>query len=388
MSMKVEQYRWKKGNGWDNGKEPSRNDKSALVIFFTSKEILETENQLIASLNQYSPKAEIVGCSSAGEILNTEVSDDTLAVTSIEFEKGSSVKVVSSQIKEASQSRAIGTEIIQALPTEKLKHVFVLSDGLKVDGMGLVSGFKEGFKNVEPVGITGGLAADSDKFQRTAVYSNKLLEAGGITAVGFYGDEIHSNYSAITGWKSYGPVRNITKSDGTRLFELDGKPALQLYKEFLGPFAKDLPAIGLLYPLRIWGKGIKEEANLARTVLGADEATQSILCAGGVPEGCSAQFMMTNTNELVRAAADSAENLLPLLRGIQPDLCLLMTCVSRKVIMKQRVEEEVEAVANKIGDKTAYTGFYTYGEISPFNFKQECELQNETMAITALWENK
>lgn len=385
--MKVEQYSWEKNQGWSKGSEPGVNDKCGLVIFFTSRQILENENQVISSLHRFFPKAEIIGCSTAGEILNTFVTDDNLVLTAIEFEKGSSVKAVSHQIQETSKSKALGKEVIESIPRENLKHVFVLSDGLKVDGAGLVEGFREGFKNSNEVGITGGLAADADKFQQTRVYCNKLLDIGGIAAVGFYGDKLNSAYSALTGWKSYGPVRNVTKSDGTRLFELDGKPALQLYKEFLGPFAKELPGVGLLYPLRIWGQGIKEEANLARTILGVDEGTQSILCAGGIPQGCQVQFMMTNTNELVRAASESAENILPELQGIKPDLCLLMTCVSRKVIMKQRVEEEVEAVAKMIGPKTAYTGFYTYGEISPYKFQQSCELQNETMAVTALWES-
>jgi hypothetical protein len=385
--MKIEQFRWKPVLGWDKGVEPSlSNEKVALVMFFTSRQILEEKNPIISKLSQYYPKAEIIGCSSAGEILDREVTDDSLVITAIQFDKAS-VKVLSSQIKDASQSETLGKEILQQLPREKLKHAFVLSDGLNIDGAALVKGFKQALQD-SPIGVTGGLAADADKFERTSVYCNQLLDKGSLVAVGFYGDSINAAYSAVTGWKAYGPIRTVTKSVGTRIYELDGKPALQLYKEFLGPFAKELPAIGLLYPLRIWGKGIKEEANLARTILGIDEETQSIACAGGIPEGCSMQFMMTNTNALVGAASEAAGNITVALEKQIPELCLLMTCVSRKAIMKQRVEEELEAVANAIGDKTAYTGFYTYGEISPYRYHEECYLQNETMAITALWENK
>jgi len=384
--MEIEQFRWRQSNSaWDKGIEPGAlGDKAALVIFFTSRQILENRTHLIDNLKKCYPKAEIVGCSTAGEILGTEVTDDTLIVTAIQF-KSTKVKLLTSRVQNAEHSEMLGKELMQKLPQEELKHVFVLSDGLKVDGAKLVKGFKQTLKN-NSIGITGGLAADGEKFEKTRVYCNQLLEEGGIVVVGFYGESFNSSYSAITGWRSYGPIRTVTKSDGTRLFELDNKPALELYKNFLGDFAKDLPAIGLVYPLRIWGEGIKKEANLARTILGVDEKTQSILCAGGIPKGCNVQFMMTNTNELVNAASESANNLRVPLKNIHPELCLLMTCVSRKAIMKQRVEEELEAVSEIIGEKTAYTGFYTYGEISPYKDGEECELQNETMAVTTIWE--
>jgi hypothetical protein len=71
-------------------------------------------------------------------------------------------------------------------------------------------------------------------------------------------------------------------------------------------------------------------------------------------------------------------------RGV--DLALLISCVGRKLVLRQRVEEEVEAVRDVVGRDAVMTGFYSYGEIAPFSASARCELHNQTMTITTLSE--
>jgi hypothetical protein len=69
-----------------------------------------------------------------------------------------------------------------------------------------------------------------------------------------------------------------------------------------------------------------------------------------------------------------------------PELAILISCVGRKLVLDQRVEEEIEAVREVYGANTILTGFYSYGEISPFTPDAKCELHNQTMTITTLSE--
>src|SRR5438876_246695 len=70
-------------------------------------------------------------------------------------------------------------------------------------------------------------------------------------AIGFYGDNVRVTHGSKGGWDIFGPERRVTKSSGNVLYELDGKPALKLYKDYLGERAKGLPATALLFPLAV-----------------------------------------------------------------------------------------------------------------------------------------
>jgi hypothetical protein len=69
-----------------------------------------------------------------------------------------------------------------------------------------------------------------------------------------------------------------------------------------------------------------------------------------------------------------------------PCLGLLVSCIGRKLLMGQRIAEEVEIVADVLGAGASLMGFYSYGEISPHGFTGKCELHNQTMTITTISE--
>jgi hypothetical protein len=60
--------------------------------------------------------------------------------------------------------------------------------------------------------------------------------------------------------------------------------------------------------------------------------------------------------------------------------------VGRRLVLRQRIEEEVEAVREVLGGAPVMTGFYSYGEISPLNPSARCALHNQTMTVTTLTE--
>lgn len=322
------------------------------------------------------PKAQIALCSSAGEIFSTEVLDDSISLVAIQF---SSTRIMTSEvnIENYDSSFKAGVHLIDSLPKEDLKLVFVLSDGGKVNGSELVKGMNS--VKSEEVLITGGLAGDGTRFEKTFVGLNSIPQIGKIVAIGFYGNKLELSHGSIGGWESFGLKRTITKSKENVLYKIDNENALDLYKSYLGKYADELPGSALLFPLSI---KINEEESIVRTILSIDEKNQSMTFAGDLPEGSQVRFMKANFDRLIDAASDAATNCLEM--NNNPKLALLISCVGRKIILGNRIDEEVEAVSEVFGSNTTLTGFYSYGEISPLKPMENCELHNQTMTITCI----
>jgi hypothetical protein len=324
------------------------------------------------------PNAVLAMASSAGEIFGKEVFDNTISLIAMQFED---TKIATSEvnIEEYISSFDAGKALIAKLPTANLKLIFVLSDGGKVNGSELVKGINEATES--KILVTGGLAGDGSKFEKTYVGLNQVPTSGKILAIGFYGDKLQVSHGSIGGWESFGLERTVTKSDKNVLYEIDDKSALDLYKTYLGKYAQDLPGSALLFPLSI--KLNEEEDVVVRTILSIDEQKQSMTFAGDLPLGSKVRFMKANFDKLIDAASDAASNCLEM-NSNAPKLALLISCVGRKVILNNRIDEEVEAVSDIFKNTTLLTGFYSYGEISPLRPLSGCELHNQTMTITCL----
>lgn len=373
--MKIRQYQLK--GDWEI-KEGS--DAAGLVLVFGDRALIESTD-IARKFKVAFPKANVVFCSTAGEILGNEVSDNTLAVTVIEFGK-TSIKASLSNISDFKDSYAAGKHLVENLEHKNLRHVIVLADGQMVNGSELVRGMNEILP--DKVTISGGLAGDGARFQKTLVGLDSNIVAGNIVAVGLYGDYLIIGHGSNGGWDSFGPYRKVTKSKSNVLYELEGKSALALYKQYLGDLASGLPGTALLFPLSI--KIDDNSEPVVRTVLSVNEADQSMTFAGDIPEGSMARLMKANFDRLIDAASGAANDTFTSFKGMQPELALLISCVGRKLVLDQRVDEEVESVRSILGDKTFMTGFYSYGEISPLTRSNKCELHNQTMTITAFSE--
>lgn len=358
-----------------------------LVLFFGSSDLLSNPAYFHAVRSAF-PDAIIAGCSTAGEIHDTTVSDDTVVVTIVDFER-TSLHFSKVNILEASQSFSAGQALIESLPAKDLTHVLIFSDGLRVNGTELTRGLKAQLPS--HVEVTGGLSADGANFKNTLVCANDLPAEGQIVAVGLYGQHIKVSYGSLGGWDSFGPDRQITRSVGNVLYDLDGQPALELYKKYLGEHATGLPATALLFPLSLrnaWQHGTESNGNggVVRTILGVNEADQSMTFAGDMPEGAYARLMKANFERLIDGASDAAKICVAPMPNSTAELALLISCVGRKLVLKQRIEEEVEAVREVLGPQAMLTGFYSYGELSPHMSGSPCELHNQTMTITTFRE--
>ena len=351
-----------------------------LLLVFGGRFVLR-EAEPRDTLRRRYPSAHLLGCSTAGEICDTRVSDDSLVATAIHFEH-SEIEGAQTRVENVEDSFASGQRLARALPPEGLVHVFVLAEGTTINGSALVSGLARHLP--ADVTVTGGLAGDGDRFEETLAFWDQAPERNVVAALGLYGPRLRVGFGSLGGWDPFGPERLITRSKDNVLFELDGRSALDLYKAYLGDHAKDLPAAALLFPLSV--RALETDVPVVRTVLGVDEANQSMTFAGDVPVGAYARFMKANFDRLIDGATGAARSSYQPVGQGSPDLAVLISCVGRKLVLKQRIEEEVEAVRDVLGPRTVLAGFYSYGELSPFSPSARCELHNQTMTITTLSE--
>lgn len=338
---------------------------------------------LLPALQAAFPKAMLFGCSTAGEITAAGVDDGTCTVTALHF---ASVQLVtgSTALAGMEDSFGAGQRLGQQLRAPGLKAILLCGPGVHINGSALV----EGLVSVvgEKIPITGGLAGDGGAFQRTYTLGRHGVTDDAVVAVGLCGDGVQYTHGSFGGWEPFGPARKVTRCTGNVLYELDGEPALAVYKRYLGIYAKDLPASGLLFPFAMLGKD-QGEVGLIRTILGVDEVSGSLTLAGAIdPEGYL-RLMHASTDKLVGGAEAAAEAAADMLADPGEGLAVLVSCVGRKLVMGGRVDEEVEAVGDVFGKKVVLTGFYSYGEISPFTPGASCKLHNQTMTITYLGEH-
>ena len=377
--MKTVQAIKEKGKDWNFTSE-KLHLKNPLVLVFGDRFSLESST-IYKEIDAFFPDGHIVFGSTSGEILGENVFDESITITAIEFEKSQFV-IHSENIQEFdNNSEKLGVALASKFNKEGLKHLFIVSDGSLVNGSALIHGLEK--NSNDKVSITGGLCGDDTRFEKTLASYNANPKHGEIVAIGLYGNDLEITCANYGGWSPFGPIRNITKSKENVLYELDDKPALDLYKKYLGNKANELPQAALLYPLSLRVKDSNE--TVVRTILNIDEKENTMILAGDVPEGSTVQLMMSTVDDIAEGASKAAMYAMRN-RTKKPELALLVSCIGRKLVMNQRTEEEIEEVIETIGSQAVTTGFYSYGELSPFTNQIGCKLHNQTMTLTLISE--
>ncbi len=382
--IKVEQRKWVEGSGWSGSTGNKLESVPQLVIVFGGSSLVSVPKTLDDVKALY-PESHILMCSTAGEILNTSISDNSLVLTAVHFEK-TSLQFGQTSISKAEESYEAGVKLAKQIAGEGLVHAMVFSDGLLVNGSALAKGLHKSLP--QNVSVTGGLVGDGSNFKHTYIGLDEYGHEGKIVLIGFYGQFLSVGYGSMGGWDPFGLERLITKSKDNVVFELDGKPALSLYKEYLGEQASGLPGTGLLFPLNVrQSNDIEKKKEVVRTLLAVNEKEQSMTFAGDMPQGAYAKLMKANFDRLVDGASGAASQTTKFPDVQKPELAILISCVGRKLLLKERIEEETEAVRSVLGEQAAITGFYSYGQLCPIgSTERACFLHNQTMTITTFKE--
>lgn len=350
-----------------------------LAVFFGPRALLENAAAFDALRNAF-PSAILIGCSTGGQIVGSEVEDDRICGMALSF-TDTRLKLVRASREDYDCSRAVGDALAADLAADDLAGVFILADALAFDGAALVGGLTERIGDKIPV--TGGLAGDDNAFFRTLVAANAQPETGMACAIGFYGKSVRIGHGVAGGWNAFGPRRRITRAVKNVVYELDGKPALDLYEHYLGEEAEALPASGLLFPLRI-SDPTQPNRNKVRTLLAIDRQERSITFAASMPEGWTAQLMRGSLDRLTDVAGEAGEQAR---KNVDENAAaILVSCIGRRLLMGQRVRDEVEAVRHALGESMRAVGFYSYGEIAPLTPSGFSELHNQTMTVMTISE--
>jgi hypothetical protein len=374
--MKIEQVTCCPDTGWKTHRNTLAGAAPQFVLAFGGRKLLEDSSHFHALRNRY-PKAQIILSSTAGEITGTEITEDQLTVTAVALEK-TRIACAARTIQNSAESHGLGAELARQLVGPDLVHIFIVADGQLTNGAELSRGLSENL----PAGVmlTGGLAGDGARFEKTVVGLDEVPVSGRIVALAFYGTHFKSTFGSAGGWAPFGPERVVTRAEGNRLYELDGHSALALYKEYLGEQAAALPGSALRFPLSV--TSADGSPAVVRTILSIDEAAQSMTFAGDIPPGSLGRFMRASYEDLLDGATQASEQA----RGHQSELIICVSCVGRRIVLGQRTEEETEAVREILGPEAVLTGFYSYGELAPASRQSSCQLHNQTMTITAFSE--
>jgi len=369
--MKISTARWKPGHGWEGGHDLS--DAQFVIVFGEHAHFRTPE--CFAELRARFPKAAILGCSSSGNVLGAQVTDGDVLATAVRLDQAS-VRLLGAQIQPGEDVAARARDLALQLKSPDLRHVLVLCDGLTINATQLAQAL-----NACGATVTGGLAGDADRFGSTWVMADGAARQNQVVLLGLYGDLRVKNVFC-TGWTEFGAERLVTRSEGKVVHEIDGQPALGLYKKYLGDLANSLPASGMRFPLSITVKSTGH--TLTRTLLAVDEAAQSLTFAGEVPQGSTCRLMRTNLDHLVESADQASSQIVP--EGSTAALCLVFTCLGRRIVLGQMADEELEAAQKRGGSRAVMTGFYSYGEIGPLGQVSTCDLHNQTMCMTTIQE--
>jgi hypothetical protein len=380
--MQVEERRWTPQAGW-RSERGAANDGADLVVYFGDRDALKCGARF-AELRAAFPRAHLIGGSATATILGGELDRKNVVASAISF-ADTRVAVAQCEGVTKAGSSACGEAIGRKLAAPDLAGVFVLGDGMRVDGSGLTAGLNRVLGGVCP--IMGGMTSDPCDYTEALAGADAPPASGVVAAVGFYGPSIRLSSGRACGWDPFGPRRRITRASGNQLFELDDKPAIELYERYLEEGGSGEIAAGVLFPLLISPHDRPERA-VVRAILDMDRTTGAMTFAGDIPEGWMARLMRGNLDRLTLGASDAARQV----RSSQPEtvlgdrLALMVTCTGRFLLMGQRAVDEVAFARDELGPNVNCLGFYSYGEIAPADRSMGAELHNQTMTIVALAE--
>ena len=353
---------------------------ATIVFIFGDREEFKNP-KIYEEIKELYPYSDIIGCTSSGNILGESLSSASLVATAVYFEKGF-IKVSVKDFDSDDDLFNLSKSVVDALDKEGLKHVFLLSDGLNMNGSFLAQGANKAVESKIP--ITGGLAGDATNFEETWVIANDVAVQNRVVGIGFYGDSLSISSGCYAGWEEFGIYRRITKSVDNVVYEIDGQPALDLYKKYLGEYAENLEENGLHFPFSV--KKEHEDWAVIRSVLAVNEEEKTLVFAGDMEEGSLARLMKADIDGLIDGSEMAARNIVQ--SNNKSALGLVVSCVGRRVVLNQLSDEELESIGDILGANVQLTGFYSYGELAPHsNEILSCRLHNQTMTLTVIYED-
>jgi hypothetical protein len=381
-------------NAIADAKKALSHEAPKLALVFASSQF-DQASVLATAQKELGPEVIIFGGSTAGEISQHGPSMSPSVVVML-IATSDDISMSHAHVTKANENpEAKGEELgalLAATVNENSKLALMLGDGLTVNPSAILRGLS---RVLPQLPIAGGSAGDDGKYKQTFQYSPEGVLSSSVGMVVLHG-ALNYAVGVRHGWNAISGPKKVTKASGTVIQEIDNKPAIALYEEFIGAEQAatlkevTLATLALSYPL-----GIKDSTSgemLLRAPFYVD-ATGSITCGGEVLEGSEVQLMMGTKESAVDAARHSAEQALAAL-GTTPKAAIIFSCHVRDTLYASREQskKEIDAIQEVIGHTVPLAGFYTYAEQAPindanYNIKMCNNVNhNETIVIVLLGE--
>ena len=314
---------------------------------------------LLDEINDALPGIELIGCTTDGELSSEGFRQDSASLVlfasdTVDITSGVG-RCVSKDMAGACRAAFQGA---RAKTTKTTRLCLATPDGLTADGHWMTSALQEAVGGEIP--IIGGLAGDNWQLKATSQFFGREVLRDSIPVLLLSG-EFTFSYGVAYGWQQVGEVGRVTRATAAKVYEIDGAPAIDFYRRYLGAGAKPAgelplailnPRNGIEYLRTTWGE--------------VEEGTGALTFLGAIPEGARVQVTVTDRDAILKGCGESlsiARASLP--AGVEPVAGLFFSCAARRILLGTRTEEEHKLVREKLGPAVPVCGFYGYGEISP-----------------------
>ena len=360
---------------------PALDSPQTLVLVFSEPDVQRYETA-ISELQAHYPQSLITGCSALAGIVDHKLMENGLLVSILQFQN-TTLAITAVKINNMEDSWRAGQHIAKKLQQADLAGLLLFTDGINANSTELLAGINSVIEQ-KRVNIAGGIASDKMQFEQTWVLYQGKFYTNLACGIGFYGSSFQLRTYAKDGFKPFGPERKVTRAEKNTLYEIDNMPALQLYREYLGENAKNLPHIALNYPFAVWDND--RENYRVRVPIDIDESTQSIKFIADIPDTSSTQLMYGTFDNLIEGAEEAANDLMSTMSTDRPVFVLAISCAARRLILAEDTAQELEATFNRLPPGSQQLGFYSYGELAQHSPNSCCHLHNETMTLTVIYE--
>jgi len=350
------------------------------IVFASVKHDLNKISNIFYSLN-----IDLIGCSSSGEIINEAITDEGICILVLDMNKDY-YKILYQEIEDErnySELELLGKKIVN---TFENPAVLLFTGGITLDGVKIVNQIKQTKSTDFP--IYGGLAGDDLKYEKTFSFTNNWITQKGVVTLVINNDKIKVRGKCISGWERMGGTHQITKSKGNVLYEIDHKPAVDIYRQYFNFHThykggildenESYESITGQYPLII---NRSKEYTIMRSPLVSDFDNNTIVLAGSVIEGEQFQFGIAPDFELLEKTTKAFENLKNDIPKI--DAAIVINCKGRQTAFGPEISDEIEAI-HRLWEAPSI-GFFSYGEIGNVE-NGPCEFHNVTCTLATLTE--
>ena len=359
-----------------------------LIIVFSS--VAHNQEEVIKGIRAVSRDIPLVGCSDAGEITTQGPDSGKIAVMALNTDKIQySLGVGRGADKDSFTSGKTAAQAVMSAAKIPSSLFVMLSEGLAENGAAAVRGVQSVMGENFP--IMGGSAGDDFKFEKTYQYIDDKVLNNSVVGIGFSGN-FSFGIGVQHGLEPIGPPMKVTKAEGAKLIEVDGRPALSIYEDYFGERAKELTKepitkIAYTYPL-----GVSVEAGSDFLIVDVVIANNKgeITCAAEIPEGAEIRLMLGDAEKAIYAARKAAEDAKQQLNGVSPAAVIVFDCIARQKLLGNRIREEIIAIQDILGNNVPLIGFYGYGEQGPFpetaGNKYYSRFHNQTLVLLVIGE--